>query len=642
MSDDPAQSPAQGPAGGPRLDARQSQAIFGGTRLLKTHGNTTAAELAVARLRSTGRRPTVVVVGEVKRGKSSLVNALLGAPGLSPVGVDVTTAAFIRFVPPSAKRPAGTAAVYSPDGTRTPIDAADLPDWVGVDGRHRADSDAPLALGAELAVAGPHLPQLSLVDTPGVGGLVGSHGRLAASVAAQATILLFVCDAGQRLTAPELEFLTGAAANTETVVLAMTKVDKFPQGWAEVLAENRALLAEHAPRFAHADIVPVSSQDAIDALALPDGPARRAMTDAAGIERLAAVLRARAADVDGLAVANAARIVRSGLDQVTAALTLRRAAVTGGAAERAGLEAERARLGELRALQQRWTLDLEARLGRLRQAVHEDIRARVTEVRDRWYAQADKVRQGLVPKVAREFMAQVCSDLQAVVDEVTVEFDRRLTDLVAETYALAGRPGTTPAGLLDGVAGPVGQVRVRERELIKQTGALLDPGLAATAFLGAGMAAKLPFAISFGFWNPVAIAVGGGWLAVNVAFKAIRAGRVRLRTWVGEVTAAMQADLGGAVDGGLRDVKPEVVVGFRQYLTDAVAELDGAIRESDRAAAASGAERRQRAEALDRHLAAVAAQQDLLDALLRDPGTSAPAGRIQPATPIGDGTEETS
>jgi hypothetical protein len=42
-------------------------------------------------------RPAVVVVGETKRGKSSLINALLNTPGLSPVDVAVATSSYLVF-----------------------------------------------------------------------------------------------------------------------------------------------------------------------------------------------------------------------------------------------------------------------------------------------------------------------------------------------------------------------------------------------------------------------------------------------------------------------------------------------------------------------------------------------------------------
>ena len=42
-------------------------------------------------------KPTVVVVGEAKRGKSSLINALINVPGLSPVDSRVATSTYIMF-----------------------------------------------------------------------------------------------------------------------------------------------------------------------------------------------------------------------------------------------------------------------------------------------------------------------------------------------------------------------------------------------------------------------------------------------------------------------------------------------------------------------------------------------------------------
>jgi ribosome biogenesis GTPase A len=38
----------------------------------------------------------VVVVGETKRGKSMLLNTIIGRPHLSPVGVDVTTSCWLE------------------------------------------------------------------------------------------------------------------------------------------------------------------------------------------------------------------------------------------------------------------------------------------------------------------------------------------------------------------------------------------------------------------------------------------------------------------------------------------------------------------------------------------------------------------
>ena len=71
-------------------------------------------------------KPTVVVVGETGRGKSSLVNALLNAPGLSPVDPGVATATYLVF-----RHAAVTAARALLPGSEQAVDVPldQLPAW---------------------------------------------------------------------------------------------------------------------------------------------------------------------------------------------------------------------------------------------------------------------------------------------------------------------------------------------------------------------------------------------------------------------------------------------------------------------------------------------------------------------------------
>lgn len=201
------------------------------------------AELAELRRRRL-QRPSVVIVGETKRGKSSLVNALLGVPGLSPVDAAVATAAYLQFVP--GDEPAARA--WLP-GSAEPVPVDDLTAWAT--GAHQARR-------VEVTHPAPLLRYLSLLDTPGVGGLDPAHATVALAAVDRATALLFVADASAPLSRPELDFLVAASERVDAVVFALTKIDVFA-GWRRIADDNQALLRAHAPRFADAPWFPVSS-----------------------------------------------------------------------------------------------------------------------------------------------------------------------------------------------------------------------------------------------------------------------------------------------------------------------------------------------------------------------------------------------
>ena len=88
-----------------------------------------------------------------------------------------------------------------------------------------------------------------IVDTPGVGGLESGHAALTLQSLRDADALLFVLEAGAQIRAQELAFLQTAAARINRVVFAFTKVD-IHRGWQTVMAANRQILSERAPRLA--------------------------------------------------------------------------------------------------------------------------------------------------------------------------------------------------------------------------------------------------------------------------------------------------------------------------------------------------------------------------------------------------------
>jgi len=209
--------------------------------------------LELSRLR--GLDATLVVAGETKQGKSSLINALLRAPGLVPVDADVATNAqiVIRYAPSPRAR-------IHRDG----LEAEDVPvqtvhHWASVEGNPHNEKAVRLV---EVWVDRPVLSSgLTVVDTPGVGGLDAGHAEVTLASLGKADALLFVTDASASLARPELDFLRRATERIGTVIFALTKRDRHA-GWERILADNRTLLAAHAPRWADAPFVALSSREA--------------------------------------------------------------------------------------------------------------------------------------------------------------------------------------------------------------------------------------------------------------------------------------------------------------------------------------------------------------------------------------------
>ena len=191
----------------------------------------------------------VMVVGEFKQGKSSLVNALINAE-VCPVDDDITTAVptFIRYSPePWAK-------IVSNDNgavTERPIDFGELPALITDIGGHDSGVDA-----AEIGVPRQLLQSgITLIDTPGVGGLGSAHTASTLAALPRADALVFVSDASQEYGRPELEFIRMARDVCPRVAFVLTKVDLYPE-WKRI----RDIDTEHLSRIGvDAEPIPTSA-----------------------------------------------------------------------------------------------------------------------------------------------------------------------------------------------------------------------------------------------------------------------------------------------------------------------------------------------------------------------------------------------
>jgi GTP-binding protein EngB required for normal cell division len=601
-----------GPAQTLRWTADLRAAIRGTRQLLAEHGRNELQRVLDDCLRSQQEPPQVVFVGEAKRGKSSLVNALLERPNLSPTGADITTTRSLRFVPSEAE---GEQAVlrFADDSVRA-VDAAELEIW--------ATATAPL--GAEeprledidVHVSGGCFAPAVLVDTPGVGGLDSGHSELALLAARRAGILVFVTDAGQPLTRSECAFLARAAETVDSVVLAVTKVDKYAAGRDQVIAEDAALLRRYAPRFGDAPIVATSSEWARRAQKSSDELAPL-LRNRSGVPELTAVILDRLARMDDLRARNSLRaasfVLNRLLDDLRAHLAAARQEP--GIADRA--RAERDQLRDLRDQETRWSLNLERDLRRLRARSTEFLTSEVERLRKQWRGRIERERAGFRKTVAEELTTALQADLAVLLDAVARQLKEGMDEVITamlsrECVSLLAEPteiGSSHRAMAPAPAGPSN---------------LFDPTIIGTGSVGASLGAQLAGGLLWG----VPLIAGAAFIGLTTLHKQVQLARRRQLEWAYEEIGRARLHAGAYVDQIINEARPEIVVTFRGQLTARAQELQAVVREADAALKSGESARRQRTSVLQAHITSAEARLAEVDALLvaADP---VPEGRDQ-------------
>jgi L-fucose mutarotase/ribose pyranase (RbsD/FucU family) len=345
---------------------------------------TDALEGGAAQLRE--GRFTVVVAGEFKKGKSSLLNALLEETGLFPVDLEVTT----NLVTTAAYGPEERITVLLGERggeTAKRISREEIPDYV-TEQRNPTRTRKDEARMLVIETPNPRLREgLVLVDTPGVGGLSVGHTDITYAFIPTADAVIFTSDALTPLTTDELDFVRRIAEHTRLILFAITKIDA-KLDWEAVVANDRAKLAVALDRPADdLVVIPVSSRLKLDHLGSGDPDA---LTDS-NFPALEAALWALIAENQGFVV-----VVRAlhELDTILAELDRPLQAEFQGYAQNANADAQK-RVAELeRALRQQearvaelmnrdapWRQTLRAGMQRLREDAAAALGARLKEVR---------------------------------------------------------------------------------------------------------------------------------------------------------------------------------------------------------------------------------------------------------------------
>jgi predicted GTPase len=363
--------------------------------------------------------PTVVVVGETGRGKSSLINALLGRR-LSPVGVDVTTACAIVFhhsddLVVSIRRAATAPSDGPPAEEVVEIPLDELAEWATVDGNPGNERGL---LSVRVGCDSPFLEHLTVVDTPGVGGLDSGHGAYAAEAAAGADALVLVLDPNAPMSGPELEFLASVADRVDNITIVLTKTDTHP-GWQVIADDDLKKIEQRVPRLSGLQIFPVSalrSQKTGD----------RAKW---GVAQLESHLLGEVSErTETLRSANILRVADNCVGEAGRPLAQRLTVLRGGPEAMAALQAERQRLESLQSDARILMRELEDELRRLSLDRGDALNRGMRDIRLGYDEKAAVARGDAIDALPGQLLAEVT----ALADRLTEEARERLTTVAED------------------------------------------------------------------------------------------------------------------------------------------------------------------------------------------------------------------
>ena len=202
----------------------------------------------------------VVVAGEARRGKSSLLNALLNEKTpLFPVDVNVCTnvVTVVRY----GETETIEAYIEDPkvkNGCRVKkLSREQIPDYVSEKGNPNNYK--------QVKMLSAYIPNdllregVVFVDTPGVGSLNIEHAETTYGFLPNADVLLFVSDADSGLTESELNFLKRGYQYCKSILFPLTKKD-LNADYAAILEDNQTKISKrlNIPPD-EVQVIPVSS-----------------------------------------------------------------------------------------------------------------------------------------------------------------------------------------------------------------------------------------------------------------------------------------------------------------------------------------------------------------------------------------------
>lgn len=225
-------------------------------------------QLSAARQHLAEEKIYVVVCGEFKQGKSSLINAFIDETNLFPVDVKITTN-LVSTISYADREKITIVLGDIGTGKTKQINRSEIAEYVTEQQNKGNNKNAKMLI---IESPNPYLKDgLVLVDTPGIGSLNIEHTALTYSFIPNADVVLFVSDIQAPFKIEDLTFIKERITpHCQNVIFVVTKIDAITN-YQQIIDSNREKLstALNIP----ADeicIIPVSSKAKQDYLKYQD------------------------------------------------------------------------------------------------------------------------------------------------------------------------------------------------------------------------------------------------------------------------------------------------------------------------------------------------------------------------------------
>lgn len=226
------------------------------TPTLETYGKKSIVSEIDKAITTTEDSATVLFCGEFKRGKSSLVNAIIGTE-LCPTDIGIATSVVTTIKYGAVKK-----AVRYYGNLLENADSLKFEEieWEDIDKYTMGDVlEIDNTILVELSYPSPFLKNgITIIDTPGIGGLDPRHAILTHMALPKADVIVFVTDAGEPLTLSELDFYENKilSCGKQNVVL----VNKSDILTADTLSTHVSNTKLQLAKLGGPEVIPVSAK----------------------------------------------------------------------------------------------------------------------------------------------------------------------------------------------------------------------------------------------------------------------------------------------------------------------------------------------------------------------------------------------